>query len=60
MAVVCQNVNCIYRNGSGFCTKDYVFLNAAGQCREWWNKNCVPRDRNVPIRQNNPASDKNG
>ena len=54
MNVVCQNTQCIYRNSSGFCVKDFVFLNAGGMCREWWDKNGA---RKI-FRQDTPPSDK--
>ena len=55
MNVVCQNTQCIYRNGSGFCVKDFVFLNALGMCTEWWNK-----DGTSKTIDRVPMSDKNG
>lgn len=58
MNVVCQNTQCIYRNGSGFCVKDFVFLNAGGMCREWWDKNGARKMSNIPFRQDTPPSDK--
>lgn len=55
MDVVCQNTQCAYRNCSGFCVKDFVFLTEFGQCAEWWNKNGSPKTVDKV-----PVSDKNG
>ena len=58
MNVVCQNTQCIYRNGSGFCVQDFVFPNVGGMCSERRDKNGARKMSDIPFRQNTPPSDK--
>lgn len=64
MQVICENDYCKYKTNSGFCKKEYLFLNQNGACSCWWNKAGGPRPgfyepEVVKESEQKPSADKN-